>query len=149
MSQVQRVTRRPAAGIHEERLASLVLVENAVKVAVGEEQAASQPAVRLVARQPLEALEELVVNQLRRPFSKSRTAQLAGVLAQKRKTHALGDRDVVEGEGVALLVAGGLNVPGIDFLLGSGVLLGRVVNRHNRISLWSVHDCENYILVGS
>lgn len=62
MSQVQRIARRSSPGIHKKRLTSLVLVKNPVKIAMGEEETASQPAVRLVTRQPLEALQELVVN---------------------------------------------------------------------------------------
>lgn len=62
MSQVQRIARRSSSGIHKKWLTSLVLVENPVKIAVGEEETASQPAVRLVACQPLEPLQELVVD---------------------------------------------------------------------------------------
>jgi hypothetical protein len=68
MTQMQRITRRPPSSIQEERLPSLVLVEYLVKVPVREEEAPSQPAMWFLARQPLEPLEEFIVNQFRRPF---------------------------------------------------------------------------------
>ena len=59
----------PAAGVQEEGVAVLVARQDAVKVAVAEEEAAPQPAVWFVAGDALEALEEGLVDEARAPFS--------------------------------------------------------------------------------
>jgi hypothetical protein len=57
-----------SSGVEEESLAFLIAVKDLVEVTMAEEEPSSQPAVRLVARQALEALEDLGVDALRVPF---------------------------------------------------------------------------------
>lgn len=75
VSQVQTAGAGPAAGVEEEGLAVLVARQDLVEIAVAEEQASSQPAVRLVSGDPFETFQELVVDGGGVPFS--RVARLA------------------------------------------------------------------------
>lgn len=68
MPKMHRIARRPAAGVQEKRLPGLILIQDAVEVAVGEKQTSSKPAMGLVAGETLEALEQFVVDQLGGPF---------------------------------------------------------------------------------
>ena len=68
VTQVQTAGTGTTTGVEEERLAALVEGQDAVEVTVTEEQAASEPAMRLVSGHLLEALEELVVNDGGVPF---------------------------------------------------------------------------------
>lgn len=72
VTQVQTAGTGTTTGVEEERLATLVEGQDAVEVAVTEEQAASEPAMRLVSGHLLEALEELVVNNGGIPFPEIR-----------------------------------------------------------------------------
>lgn len=92
MSQMQRVARRSASGVQEEGFAVLVLVQDAVEVPMRKEQASSEPAVRLVAGQALEALEELVVDQLGCPFPSWSVCWMYHYIS-----NVLCDRGIVEG----------------------------------------------------
>lgn len=75
MTQVQAAGAGAAAGVEEEGLAVLVAGQDLIEVAVAEEQASSQPAVRLVSGDPFEALQKRIVNGGSVPFSN--TALLA------------------------------------------------------------------------
>lgn len=68
VTQVQTAGTGTTTGVEEERLATLVEGQDAVEVAVTEEQAASEPAMRLVSGHLLEALKELLVNNGGVPF---------------------------------------------------------------------------------
>ena len=64
VANVDTVGGRAAAGVEEEGLALLVTVEDKLEVAVGEDDASAEEAMGLLARDPLEAIEESLVDLL-------------------------------------------------------------------------------------
>ena len=62
VAQVEAAGAGSATRVQEKGLAVLVLCEDLVKVAMAEEEASSEPAVRLPARHSLEPLEEFLVD---------------------------------------------------------------------------------------
>ena len=64
MANVDTVGGRAAAGVEEEGLALLIAVENKLEVAVGEDNASPEEAMGLLAGDPLEAIEQGLVDLL-------------------------------------------------------------------------------------
>lgn len=64
MPNVHTITARSSAGIQEETLSSLVLVENEVQVSVTEDNSSAQETMRLVACDFLESFQILLLNEL-------------------------------------------------------------------------------------
>jgi len=62
VAEVQRLARGPAARVEVERLAALVRAQQLAEVAVAEEEAAPQEAVRAPARQALDARDQVLRN---------------------------------------------------------------------------------------
>jgi hypothetical protein len=63
VAEMQTATARAAASVEEERLASLVSVEDALEVTMAEEQPSAHPPMRLPAGSLLEALEKGIVDE--------------------------------------------------------------------------------------
>ena len=68
VAHVDTVGRRAAAGVEEEGLALLITVEDKLEVAVGEDNASPEEAMGLLARDPLEAIEQGLVDLLGAEF---------------------------------------------------------------------------------
>jgi hypothetical protein len=98
VADVHGIAAGAAASVQQEVFSLLVLVQNELQVAVGEEQASPQPAVRLVAGHALEALEQGVVDELGGPLCR--------------------DGGIVELLDIAVGVGRSLYVPRVDFLGG-------------------------------
>lgn len=96
-----------------------VLGQNLVEVTVAEEQAAPQPAMRLVAGHSFKALEKLLVDERGIPFpiiSKS-AADTRCAISRKLEANILGERLIVNCGNLSGLRAGTLDGPGVDVLL--------------------------------
>ena len=100
--QMQAAGTRATAGVEEEGLSLLLLREDLVKVTVAEEEAASEPTVRLVAGDFLEAIKEILADQLGVPFPVDRDRSVSdrtirieiaeGILLTGQETHSQSGR---------------------------------------------------------
>lgn len=74
VAEMQAAGAGTAARVQEERVTVFVSRQDAIKVAVAEEETTPQPAVRLVTSDALKALKKGVVDEARAPFSAQRSA---------------------------------------------------------------------------
>jgi hypothetical protein len=132
VTKVKTASAGSTSGVEEEGLAVLVLGKDLVEVAMAKEEAASEPAMRLLARHLLKSLEKLMVDLGGLPLS----VYILSVLSFKSSTfpsferwRSLANGIVVNRSDFTILALSSLNGPGVDVLVLNSSL-GRVKVRH-------------------
>lgn len=97
MAQMYGTARWSSTRVQEKWFAGFILVKYLVEIPMREEKTTSQPAVGLMARKTLKALEQFIIDQLCRPFpalgnqqsALHPTAQGAESMTGEREAHTL------------------------------------------------------------